>query len=830
MDASLPVTLAAEFPQSADVAAVQTKLASLINDLADDAKSLGDGCTAYAGNVDEIRGELLAMLGQLALEVAIDIGVGVALSFFTFGAGALAGAAKAATTIARWIPKIAAVLRRLKTLIMTARRTMAVMRRAAIEAIESAVSGTIANAGASLTFGNFSWDGLAGAAISGGAGGAIAGPFSHIGSNITSRGTRITVRASVDGVTGGVGGVGGEFLASQVTGQEFNMLMAALVGTAGGTAGGGLTSIRNPGSSVNASVPTGGAPSVGGTTNVTPAVVGAGSTGGAPSAGGTGAAGGPSSGGAPSAGGTPSADGAPAATGTPSAGGGSGAPAGGGTGGAPSAGGAPAAGGGDAGGGAGAGATDVPQSTVEVPASLPQDTPTGTGGGTQADGPAAVPTTDIDAGGTGGAEATTIPDTNVDVPTSLANDAPAGGPGAEGPAANTVADTGGVPASDVNNTDLNNTDLNNTDLNNTDVNNTDHGGRTSAAGGAGAVGAGTAHPDGPAQTTPTDGTDGVDNTDAPDGSDGTDGPENSNDGTTDSDMPPADPADDGGVPAGDENGPHQANDVPPPAGPGQAEPSSSPENPRDPAQLIEATPEGQTIIAGTELSGNGWKRVNDARFDEPGYGGVIPESGPIADRFVPDVTTSTHPDTGAVTVTADNPGSAFLLLGGDPNAPFGYHPETRNPMTRTEWESRNVDVNPKNPSDPGQMHWSPNDGSVIGTRVRFTDLGEFQRVFSNLPIDRVGGKGGSYMGIGGGTINERALAPNQVQQSQYQEVHFVEGATLPEGWSLEISLIGEAYGLDGGGLQLVIRDGAGEGVKLNHPAVEGIFKLEDWDF
>ena len=120
----------------------------LIKDLADDAKSLGEGCTSYASNVESIRGELLAMLGQLALEIAIDIGVGVALSFFTFGAGAAAGIAKAATTVARWIPKIIAVLNRLKTLIMSAKRTMAVMRRAAIESIKS----TVESSGLSFRF------------------------------------------------------------------------------------------------------------------------------------------------------------------------------------------------------------------------------------------------------------------------------------------------------------------------------------------------------------------------------------------------------------------------------------------------------------------------------------------------------------------------------------------------------------------------------------------------------------------------------------------------------------------------------------------------------
>ncbi len=372
---ALPGTAAATFPQQGAVLAVQSKLEELINDLADDAKSLGEGCTSYASSVESIRGELLAMLGQLALEIAIDIGVGVALSFFTFGAGAAAGIAKAATTVARWIPKIIAVLNRLKTLIMSAKRTMAVMRRAAIESIKSTVSGTIANAGASLAFGNFSWDGLGGAALSSGIGGVVSGPFSHIGSNIASRGTRITTRASIDGVTGAGGGIAGEWAASQVTGQDFNLLMAALVGTAGGTAGGGLGAIKSPGGGGGlpaGGVPGNGAPSAGGG--------GAGSAGGSGASGGSGSNAGVPSGGAPTGG----------------------VPSGGTSGGA--------AGGGSSAGGSGA------DGHVDVPASLGDDgpgagAPSGGTSGATGDGSVSVGDAGAGSGSTGGSDA---PGSNAD--------------------------------------------------------------------------------------------------------------------------------------------------------------------------------------------------------------------------------------------------------------------------------------------------------------------------------------------------------------------------------------------------------------------------------
>src|SRR5690606_1795351 len=196
----------------------------------------------------QIREELRAMIGQLAVEIAVDIGVGIALSFFTFGAGALAAAGKALATIGRWIPKFAALINRLRSLIQLSKRTATVMRRAAIEAIESAVSGTIANAGASLAFGNFSWSNLGSATIASSVGGAFAGPFSHIGTQSASRVTRVSTRAAVDSVTGGAGGVAGEWAASQVTGNDFNLIMAAVTGSAGGAASGGISGIASPSS------------------------------------------------------------------------------------------------------------------------------------------------------------------------------------------------------------------------------------------------------------------------------------------------------------------------------------------------------------------------------------------------------------------------------------------------------------------------------------------------------------------------------------------------------------------------------------------------------
>lgn len=855
VNSALPATLAAEFPQQAAVIAVQHKLAELIGHLSEDAKKLGDGVTSYADSVESIRGELLSMLGQLALEVAIDIGVGIALSFFTFGAGALAAAGKAAMTVARWIPRLLHVVERLKTLIMAAKRTMAFVRRAAIEGIQATVSGTVANATASAAFGNFSWSGLGGAAISSGIGGLVSGPFSHIGANIANRGPRITVRATVDGITGGAGGVAGEWAAAQVSGQDFNLLMSFLVGTAGGAAGGGLTSIKNPGS-------------VHPTSLQAPPATSSGSSGSSahPTSTGAPSSGGSSSGGAPSSGGS-SGSGAPAAVAT---GGGGGAPAGGGSG-APSidSSGVPGAGVGSSSGGSSSGApaaggAGVPDGHVDVPGALGGDGPS-SGPQVEAPSPASPPPPGdspsvADGGQLGSVNAVDLP-AHVDVPSSLGHsDVPAIAH-ADAPSSAAHADVSSTSHVDVSSTTHVDVSASHVDAS-TGASHVDaSAGGSVHAGGAGGTAhfdlstGGSAHAGGSTGGTPhvdasTGGSthagdaaggtthagdsgqphgdaggahDGTDAGGAHDGSDagGTDAPHQ--DGAGDGgDVPPAATENAGDV--ADANAASSHGD----GGTSSNKPTFPLEIRRNPAALVDPSPEGQAIIGGTDPSGNGWHRVQDAGVQEPNYGQPRQNPGALDNRYAPDVQTITDPRTGVSTVTATHPGHAFNMLDGDPNAPFGYHPETGNPMTRSEWETRYVDANPKNPSGPGNMHFSPNQGAVKGTRVQFTDLDEFRRIFGNLSIDRVGDKGGSYMGIGGGTINDRALAPNQVQATELWDVQFVENAQLPPGYSLEISMVGEAYGLDGGGLQLVIRDANGEGVHLDSDAAREIFKLSAW--
>ncbi|WP_167052525.1 hypothetical protein [Salinibacterium sp. ZJ77] len=234
---------------------------------------------------------------------------------------------------------------------------------------------------------------------------------------------------------------------------------------------------------------------------------------------------------------------------------------------------------------------------------------------------------------------------------------------------------------------------------------------------------------------------------------------------------------------------------------------------RGPSQLSDLTPRQQEIIAGTAPSGPGWVRVSESPTviaEAAAYNSPKPSSGIIAPRYAVSPTSAI--------------GRAATLLRYDAAQPWGHqgyngpaHPD------QASWDA--VYVHPS-----GDMHFAPNGGAVIGTRVSFTDLNAFRSEFGNLPIDRLGDtRKGTYMGIGGGTFDERGLPPGQRHATSFTMVDFAPGAKLPAGHHIEISLIADAYGRDGGGLQVVVYDSStGEGVPLDALERLGIISMRPW--
>lgn len=84
-------------------------IAKDLRELRDSARAIVSGCTElsqsctdYHGALDELRASLKGILEDLATELATTAAIAVAASFITFGAGAVAGTAKAAHTIKKF--------------------------------------------------------------------------------------------------------------------------------------------------------------------------------------------------------------------------------------------------------------------------------------------------------------------------------------------------------------------------------------------------------------------------------------------------------------------------------------------------------------------------------------------------------------------------------------------------------------------------------------------------------------------------------------------------------------------------------------------------------
>ncbi|TWX38512.1 hypothetical protein ES689_07715 [Frigoribacterium sp. ACAM 257] len=264
LGSSLVELAAADVPQSGVALDVRTALQEMMGDVSEAAAGNETALNDLAQNIDDTWAEIRSMLESLAIELAIDIGISVALSFVTFGVGALAGAAKATTTIARWVVKIADLIRKLKIINRIPAdkflRASSVLRklehgpmhwRFGAEVVKGTISGSASSVIVSTRNGEaITPDSLlatlAGGVVGGVAGGGVGAGFAaafgrragrHAVQPTFFRAT--TTEAAKGAVEGAAGGVAGGGTEAAMRGEEFNVGLAALFGMGAGTAMGG---------------------------------------------------------------------------------------------------------------------------------------------------------------------------------------------------------------------------------------------------------------------------------------------------------------------------------------------------------------------------------------------------------------------------------------------------------------------------------------------------------------------------------------------------------------------------------------------------------------
>lgn len=83
------------------------ELRDAMTSVTDGCAELSQSCKDYKSALDDLRSQLEGILNALAVELAVTAAIGIAASFVTFGAGAVAGTAKAAQSITKFARLIA---------------------------------------------------------------------------------------------------------------------------------------------------------------------------------------------------------------------------------------------------------------------------------------------------------------------------------------------------------------------------------------------------------------------------------------------------------------------------------------------------------------------------------------------------------------------------------------------------------------------------------------------------------------------------------------------------------------------------------------------------
>ncbi|OIH95404.1 hypothetical protein [Curtobacterium sp. MCBA15_001] len=257
--AGLAVAAASEIPQWAAMSGARDSIAKVVKSMGE---ASDEAITALHGLIQQTvdaRNEIMDIVKELAIAVGVEVGVSIALSFFTFGASAVVGAAATSATVMRFVVRIAEVINRLIGLSRIPRAAIengvrlfqAVGRgskfaKIAGETFKGMTTGVISQGFSNtLVEGKSFTDGWTGALLGGAVGGSIGGGLGLIGRTGAGAATRTTATHVVlstgrGAATGAASGVAGDYVAAKTNGQDFNVIRSLVFGTVGGGAADGI--------------------------------------------------------------------------------------------------------------------------------------------------------------------------------------------------------------------------------------------------------------------------------------------------------------------------------------------------------------------------------------------------------------------------------------------------------------------------------------------------------------------------------------------------------------------------------------------------------------
>jgi hypothetical protein len=181
---------------------------------------------------------------------------------------------------------------------------------------------------------------------------------------------------------------------------------------------------------------------------------------------------------------------------------------------------------------------------------------------------------------------------------------------------------------------------------------------------------------------------------------------------------------------------------------------------------------------------------------DPNYGQPNADHGHLADRF-------------AAPNLDDLPKDVRDLVT-DEAAPYGRD-ASGNPYSREDWETRYI-------KPDGSLRYPGNEGAVLGRRLDFTSVAEFQAQYNDM-LDRMGDDNGKFMSMVDTPFEQRALPPGSLS-APYTTLQLT--GELPSGYRIEISQVEPAFGQPGGGQQVRILDPNGQALSIADLKREGI--------
>ncbi|HJY46487.1 MAG TPA: TNT domain-containing protein [Propionibacteriaceae bacterium] len=214
--------------------------------------------------------------------------------------------------------------------------------------------------------------------------------------------------------------------------------------------------------------------------------------------------------------------------------------------------------------------------------------------------------------------------------------------------------------------------------------------------------------------------------------------------------------------------------------------------------------QGDPVLSDAD-HGPGFTRPNpdDIRGNpiDPNYGQPKADHGRLGDQYLPPRIGDLPQDIGRLVT--------------DPQAPFGRD-AAGNPYSREEFEARYV-------NEENRLRYPGNEGAVVGRRLDFTSVEEFQAHYGDV-LDRLGAEDGRYMSLPETSFEARALPPGSLNDPLLTMRLTGE---LPPNTVIEVSEVAPAFGRKGGGLQIRILDSNGQAMRVTELRQQGIIEVID---